>query len=75
MAALRFAFAQRFLTTAMTGIFEERLLEDDYKALTTYRERRPEERTALEAAGKVATLLGRRWLPAHYQWLEERWRA
>ena len=75
MAALRFAYGQRFLSSAITGIFEERLLEDNYRALTRYSERRPEERTALDAARKVANLLGPNWLPAHYRWLEERWRV
>lgn len=73
MAALRFAFGQRFLTTAITGIFQEQLLEDDYRALTTYRETRPEERAALDAAKVVARLRGASWLPSHYCWLEEQW--
>jgi len=75
MAALRFAFSQRFLTTAITGMFQEQLLEDNYRALSTYRETRPEERAALDAAKRVAGLRGAAWLPPHYRWLEEQWRA
>jgi aryl-alcohol dehydrogenase-like predicted oxidoreductase len=75
MAALRFVFAQRFLATAITGMFQEQLLEDNYRALTSYRETRPEERAALDAARRVAALHGANWLPPHYRWLEEQWRG
>ena len=75
MAAMRFVFRQKFLSTAITGIFEDRLLEDNYKALARYQEQNPEERAALEAAGHVARLYGADWLPAHYRWLEEQWRG
>jgi aryl-alcohol dehydrogenase-like predicted oxidoreductase len=75
MAALRFVFAQRFLATAITGIFQEQLLEDNYRALTSYREKRPEETAALDAARRVAALRGANWLPPHYRWLEEQWRG
>jgi len=75
MAALRFAFGQRFLSTVITGIFQEDLLEDDYRALTTYRQTRPEERAALDAARTVARLCGPEWLSPHYRWLEEQWRS
>lgn len=75
MSAMRFAFSQPFLTSVATGIFEDRLLDDDYQALTTYRQMKAEEHAALHAARKVAGLLDGRWLPAHYRWLEEQWRA
>lgn len=75
MAAMRFVYQQRFLTTAITGIFQEQLLEDNYQALTRYREKRIEERAALDAAKRVAGLLDGRWLPPHYRWLEEQWGA
>jgi aryl-alcohol dehydrogenase-like predicted oxidoreductase len=75
MAALRFVFGQRFLTTAITGMFQEQLLEDNYRALTTYRETRPEEKAALDAARRLAGLYGNGWLPPHYRWLEEQWRS
>jgi len=75
MAALRFVFGQKFLSTAITGIFQEQLLEDNYRALTSYRERRPPNLAALEAARVVAALHGSSWLPPQYRWLEERWRS
>ena len=75
MAALRFMFTRQFLSTAITGIFEERLLEDNYKALGHYRENRPVEQAALDAAAEVARLAGPGWLPPHYRWLDRGWRA
>ncbi len=75
MAALRFAFSRPFLTTAITGMFAEQLLEDNYRALTTFREMRPEEHAALEAATRLARLSGGSWLPPRYRWLDEVWSA
>ena len=75
MAALRFVFARRFLTTAIAGMFQEQLLEDNYRALTSYREARLEETAALDAARRVTALYGANWLPPHYRWLEEQWRG
>lgn len=75
MAAMRFVYARRFLSTTITGMFDGVLLEDNYKALTRYQESPPEQRAALEAAREVARLCGSNWLPAHYRWLEEQWRA
>ena len=73
MAAMRFVYSCHFVSSAITGIFEERLLEDNYQALAHYRQMGREEHAALEAARQVARLLDKTWLPAHYQWLEERW--
>jgi len=75
MSAMRFVFSRPFLSTAITGIFLDQLLDDNYKALTTYQKMRPEEKAALEAAGRVARLSGANWLPQEYRWLEEQWRA
>jgi aryl-alcohol dehydrogenase-like predicted oxidoreductase len=75
MAAMRFVYGKKFLSTAITGMFEDRLLEDNYKALARYQEQTPEERAALDAASRVARLAGAGWLPEHYRWLEERWRG
>jgi aryl-alcohol dehydrogenase-like predicted oxidoreductase len=75
MAALRFVFSRPFLATAITGMFEERLLEDNYQALTHYQEMRPQERAALDAAERLTRLHGASWLPPHYRWLEGQWRA
>jgi aryl-alcohol dehydrogenase-like predicted oxidoreductase len=75
MAAMRFVYQQRFLSTAITGIFQEQLLEDNYRALTRFREKRAEEQAALSAAKRVAGLMDGEWLPERYRWLEEQWRA
>lgn len=75
MAAMRFVYSRPFIATAITGIFEDRLLEDDYNALTRLREMSREEHAALEAARQVAELLERKWLPEEYHWLEEQWRG
>jgi aryl-alcohol dehydrogenase-like predicted oxidoreductase len=75
MAAMRFVYSHHFISTAITAMFEERLLEDNYHALATYQQMSHEEQAALEAARQVARLLGPMWLPTHYRWLEERWGA
>lgn len=75
MAAMRFVYGRRFLSTAITGMFDGQYLEDNYQALTRYQETSHEERAALKAARRVARLTGGAWLPPHYRWLEEQWRA
>jgi aryl-alcohol dehydrogenase-like predicted oxidoreductase len=73
MAAMRFVYSRPFLSAALTGMFEDRLLEDNYKALSRYWERRPEEQAALGAAKRLAELRGASWLRPEYRWLEEEW--
>jgi diketogulonate reductase-like aldo/keto reductase len=73
MAAMRFVYSCDFISTAIAGMFEERLLEDNYKAMANYQQMGHEEHAALDAARQVAQLLDRSWLPPHYQWLQERW--
>lgn len=75
MAAMRFVYSRPFVSTAIAGIFEDRLLEDNYQALTRYNEMTREEHAALAAARELARLLEGRWLPDRYRWLEERWRG
>ena len=75
MAAMRFVYSRDFVSTAIAAMFEDRLLEDNYKAMANYEQMGREEHAALEAARQVARLLNKSWLPAHYQWLEERWGA
>jgi aryl-alcohol dehydrogenase-like predicted oxidoreductase len=75
MAAMRYVYSRDFLATAIAGMFEERLLEDNYKALVNYQQKSREEDAALGAARQVARLLNKTWLPAHYRWLEEQWSA
>ena len=73
MAAMRFVYSHDFVTTAIAGMFEERLLVDNYKAMANYQQMTREEHAALDAARQVARLLNKSWLPPHYRWLEERW--
>jgi predicted aldo/keto reductase-like oxidoreductase len=75
MAAMRFVYSCEFVTTAIAGIFEERLLEDNYKAMANYQQMTREEHAALDVARQLAKLLDKSWLPPHYQWLQERWGA
>ena len=74
-AALRFVFSQKSFTAAMPGMFEDFTVEDNYKALCRYSELTHEEVAVLEAARQYAAWLGPSWLPPHYRWLDERWRA
>ncbi len=75
MAAMRFVYSRPFVAAAITGIFQDELLEDNYKALARYQESPAASLAALDAARKVAGLLGSKWLPDEYRWLEEQWRA
>lgn len=75
MAAMRFVYSRPFLGSVIAGMFEDRLLEDNYKALARSYELLPNAQAALDAARRVAELRGTNWLPAQYRWLEEEWRA
>lgn len=75
MAAMRFVYAKPFLSAAIPGMFDPQWLEDNYAALASYQQQRPEEQAALDAARRLARRRGASWLPAHYRWLEEQWRA
>jgi aryl-alcohol dehydrogenase-like predicted oxidoreductase len=75
MAAMRFVYSKPFITTAITGMFEDRLLQDNYQALTRAAAMTREEHAALGAARDVAQLLHAKWLPEDYRWLEEEWRG
>jgi aryl-alcohol dehydrogenase-like predicted oxidoreductase len=75
MAAMRFVYSRDFVSTVIAGMFEDRLLEDNYKALANYQQMSPKEHAALQAARQVARLLNKTWVPPHYRWLEERWGA
>jgi len=71
-AAMRFVFSKDFPTSAVTRMWDDQWVDDNYKAIGRYSELRHEERAALDAAARVAKLLGPRWLPPDYQWLERR---
>ena len=75
MAAMRFVYSRSFLSCAIAGMFEERCLDDNYRALERRRDLLKEEGAALKAAARYASALGPRWLPSHYRWLEDQWRA
>lgn len=74
-AALRFVYSRPFMTAAMPGMFEEQTLDENYAGLTRHLELSRDERAVLDAAGRVAGVIGNQWLPRHYQWLDNRWRA
>ena len=75
MAAMRFVYSRPFVSTAIAGMFEDRLLEDNYQALIRSGAMTREEHAALGSARDVAQLLSSRWLPEDYRWLEEQWRG
>jgi aryl-alcohol dehydrogenase-like predicted oxidoreductase len=74
-AALRFVYSRPFMTCALPGMFQEHELDDNYTALERQQELSRTETEALEAARALAHASHGRWLPQHYRWLDERWRA
>jgi aryl-alcohol dehydrogenase-like predicted oxidoreductase len=74
-AALRFIYSRPFITSAMPGMFDDYMVEENYQALKRYSEISREEVSALSAARNLAEFPGHRWLHPSYRWLEERWRA
>ena len=74
-AALRYVYSKPFLSCTLTGMFDDRFVEDNHAALTRYDQMSREEHSALDAARRLTSLTGAGWLPTEYQWLEEQWRA
>ena len=74
-AALRFTYSRPFLTTAMPGMFEDFMVDENYQALQRSLELSREEQAALGAARKVVDSAGSRWLPRHYRWLDREFKA
>jgi len=72
-AALRFVYSRPSITCAMPGMFQDHELEDNYRALARHLELSHAETDALDGAAHLAAARGRRWLPQHYRWLDERW--
>jgi aryl-alcohol dehydrogenase-like predicted oxidoreductase len=72
-AAMRFVYSKDFLSSVVTGMWDDQWVDDNYKAIGRYSELRHEERAALDAAARVAKLVGPSWLPPDYQWLEDEW--
>jgi hypothetical protein len=59
----------------MPGMFQDHELEGNYEALTSYLKSGPAETGALDAARRLAARRGPLWLPHHYRWLDQQWRA
>ncbi|MAD80013.1 MAG: hypothetical protein CMJ50_04100 [Planctomycetaceae bacterium] len=74
-AALRFVYSRSFITSAMPGMFQEHELDDNYTALQRQLKLSHAERDVLDAARKLSNARGPGWLPAHYRWLDQRWRV
>ena len=74
-AALRFVYSRPFLSSAMPGMFEDSMIEENYQALQRSLTLSHDERAALDAAREVARAVGPAWLPRHYQWLDREFRA
>jgi aryl-alcohol dehydrogenase-like predicted oxidoreductase len=74
-AALRFVFSRPFMTAAMPGMFQDHEVEDNYVALTRYLQSSRLNAEALGAARRLAQVSGPGWLPNHYRWLDQQWRA
>lgn len=74
-AALRFVYSRPFITAAMPGMFEAETLDDNLAGLTRHLELSRAERHVLDAAARVARATSQRWLPRHYQWLDQRWQG
>lgn len=74
-AAMRFVYSKPFMTAAMPGMFEEQTLSENLSGLTRHLQLSRQEHAVLDAAGRVASAIGREWLPRHYQWLDQRWQG
>jgi aryl-alcohol dehydrogenase-like predicted oxidoreductase len=74
-AALRFTYSRPFISCAMTGIFQDEDLEEDYIALTRQLSLSQDEMAVLNKAGELAKVCGPDWVLPQYRWLEEQWRA
>jgi len=74
-AAMRFVYSRPFLSSTMTGMFDDQFLMDNYEAIGRYNQLTAEEHAAFDAARKVTSLTGSRWLHDDYQWLDQQWRA
>lgn len=74
-AALRFVFSRPFISCAIPGMFQEPELDDNYAALARQHKLTGEEHAALERARQFAKDSQGRWLPRHYRWLDDGWRA
>ena len=74
-AALRFVYTRPFMASAMPGMFDDYMVEDNYQALQRSLTLNRDEQSTLKAARKVADAMGPGWLPPHYRWLDREFRA
>ena len=74
-AALRFVYSRPFISSAMPGMFQDHELTENYKALQDHLKLSQDEHAVLDAARRLSAVCGLTWLPSHYRWLDERWRA
>ncbi|MCH2202916.1 MAG: aldo/keto reductase [Fuerstiella sp.] len=74
-AALRFVYSQSFITSAMPGMFQPHEVDDNYNALQRQLVLSQAELNALDAARGLCSARGPGWLPPHYRWLDQQWRA
>ena len=74
-AALRFVYSLPFMSATIPGMFQDYELEDNYSALSRGLEMSRAELGALGAARDLALSSRSGWLPDHYRWLDEQWRA
>ncbi len=72
-AAMRFVYSKNFLSSVLAGMWEDQWVDDNYQAIGKYYQLRHEETAALDAAAKMAKLVGPSWLPPGYQWLDHQW--
>jgi predicted aldo/keto reductase-like oxidoreductase len=74
-AAMRYAYSRPFLSCILTGMFDDKFVDDNYAAMSRYDQMTREEHAALDAVRKYTLVAGAGWLPEHYQWLDTEWRA
>lgn len=74
-SALRFVYSRQFITSAMPGMFQEHELDDNYAALQGHMKLSRIDQDVLDAARKLSSAYGPSWLPPHYRWLDQHWRA
>ncbi len=74
-ASVRFVYSRPFIASALAGMFDDQWVEDNYAALARHLTLSREETAALDAARILSGATQRKWLPPHYQWLDERWRV
>jgi aryl-alcohol dehydrogenase-like predicted oxidoreductase len=74
-AALRFVLSKPFIASAITGVFVEEELIENYAAVERHARAERLDTSILDAAREIALRTHGRWLPRSYRWLDEQWRA